>query len=349
MFANWAKGVSKLTSATHMLSNKTTRVILALIISAILLWLAVRKVDFVSAWGYAGSFNVGLMLLALSIWLFDYVLRGFRWLIFLNNLHPVRWLESFRVLMIGFAMNNVLPLRAGEFVRAYLLHRRVPEISTSSAFATVAGERLFDGIAVTAFAILGSFSLPLPDWASRAIMVAGVLFAVAFGGFLAMAFYPGHARSMVSLLSQRLPEGIRDRINRTMSRFIVGLEVLRSKRSIAALLASSLVIWSLEVVFYYISARSFGIELSFWNASFVMGILNLAILVPSAPGGIGAVEFAVVQSLLILGISESLSFSYALVSHVITNGSVVLIGFYFLWRIGTKIESGDLRVENEKP
>lgn len=317
-----------------LLKSKRVRSVLAFIISAGLLWMATRGVDFGAAVESAGDFDRGLMLVGLVIWLVGYGLRGLRWLIFLNNLHPVRWYDSFRVLMVGFAMNNVLPLRAGEFIRAFLLHRQVPSIPASSAFATVAGERVFDGIAVVAITILGASSLDLPGWANQAITISALLFAVAFVMFLVLVLYPEYSRKIVRKVTRVLPGKFGHRVDVIFDRFIVGLGVLKSKSSIVNLLIFSLFIWLVEVVFYLLSARAFGIELSFLNACFLMGILNLAVMLPAAPGGIGAFELVTVKSLLLLGVGESLSFSYGVVSHVIQNGSVILVGFYYFWRMG---------------
>ena len=64
--------------------------------------------------------------------------------------HPHRLHTLFSTILIGFMANNVLPLRLGEFVRAYVIGRR-EKLSVSASFATIVIERVFDGCTVVLF------------------------------------------------------------------------------------------------------------------------------------------------------------------------------------------------------
>lgn len=45
-------------------------------------------------------------------------------------------------------VNNVAPLRAGEFARAFAVTRALPQVKFTAAFASLAVDRLFDGTIV---------------------------------------------------------------------------------------------------------------------------------------------------------------------------------------------------------
>ena len=79
----------------------------------------------------------GLVVITLS-----YVTRAYRWQILLRPFKSIPVKEIYSPLMIGF-MGNVLPARAGEFLRAYLVGKR-NGITFSGAFSTIIVERLFD-------------------------------------------------------------------------------------------------------------------------------------------------------------------------------------------------------------
>ena len=79
----------------------------------------------------------GLVIITLS-----YVTRAYRWQILLRPFKPIPVKEIYSPLMIGF-MGNVLPARAGEFLRAYLVGKK-NDITFSGAFSTIIVERLFD-------------------------------------------------------------------------------------------------------------------------------------------------------------------------------------------------------------
>ena len=58
--------------------------------------------------------------------------------------------------MIGYTANYILPIRAGELVRAYLIARR-ERLDANAAFATVVLERVVD--VFTVLVILGAVAL----------------------------------------------------------------------------------------------------------------------------------------------------------------------------------------------
>ena len=85
----------------------------------------------------------GLVLIVLS-----YVTRAYRWQILLRPFKKIPVKEIYSPLMIGF-MGNVLPARAGEFLRAYLVGKK-HDITFSGAFSTIIVERLFDLVCLLA-------------------------------------------------------------------------------------------------------------------------------------------------------------------------------------------------------
>jgi uncharacterized protein (TIRG00374 family) len=66
----------------------------------------------------------------------------------------------FQVILIGFAVNNVLPLRLGELVRTFLL-RRSDNVPIASSLATILIERLLDVVALCGIMTLVLVWVPL--------------------------------------------------------------------------------------------------------------------------------------------------------------------------------------------
>lgn len=85
-----------------------------------------------------------LWLLPALLFMFtSHALRAIRWRYFLDHIKKVKVHPLFSALMIGYAANNVFPLRMGEFLRAFAIGKS-QDISKSSAFASVFVERLID-------------------------------------------------------------------------------------------------------------------------------------------------------------------------------------------------------------
>lgn len=317
--------------------KRTLQIIVTFIISAVFLWFAVKDLDWEVAISSLSSINIPLLLSALILWLSGYILRAYRWKIFFTTI-KLPTLDSFKSLIIGFAANNSLPLRAGEIIRAYILKRLQPSISISQGFATVAGERLFDGIAIVAITIWSSQSINLADWAHTAIIYATVLFGVAFVMFILIARYTNASVGIFRRLFSFLPFGLGYKLIPIAEQFLEGLVVLQSFKLIGRILVYSLITWLIESTFYYYSIVSFGIDINFMQAAFLMGIINLGIMVPAGPGGVGTFEFITVATLGFIGVNESLAFSYAVVAHILENGSVILIGVYYLMKMGIGVK-----------
>src|SRR5688500_11413184 len=76
-----------------------------------------------------------------------YLVRAERWQYLLEPLGHTRFWVAFRTTIIGFAATFVLPARAGEVLRPYLLARK-ERLPATAAFATIILERLLDLVTV---------------------------------------------------------------------------------------------------------------------------------------------------------------------------------------------------------
>ena len=92
-----------------------------------LLALFVRSIDFGDAWVAVLNAHIKWIAAGAGTTLVTYLLRSWRWQVLLAPLGRVSLRSSFRATVIGFAGNLLLPARAGELIRAYVIahHERV--------------------------------------------------------------------------------------------------------------------------------------------------------------------------------------------------------------------------------
>ena len=126
--------------------------------------------------------NANYYLLAPSIvvYFFAVFFRAIRWRYLLSPMGQFPVGRLYSVVVIGYMANNLLPVRLGELVRSYYLARR-ENVSASSALATIAVERVYDGITLLAFAALSAPWLLLLgefDGAADVSRTTGVIFLV---------------------------------------------------------------------------------------------------------------------------------------------------------------------------
>src|SRR5512133_2403618 len=109
---------------------------------ALLAWF-LRGADLHLVWTELTRGRLDLLLVALVTTMLTYALRALRWQYLLAGLGPTHFRVAFRATVIGFAASFLLPARAGEVLRPYILAKH-EKLSATAAFATVVLERVFD-------------------------------------------------------------------------------------------------------------------------------------------------------------------------------------------------------------
>lgn len=274
-----------------------------------------------------------------------YLLRTARWQRLLAPTKTIPVLTLFPILIIGFALNNLLPGRPGEFARAYGLGRR-EGLSKTLAFATVVVERVTDGLALIAFLLLAlaaffPLRLDLPTVAETIAVAATVLFGIALAGLGLLLWRERLALILFQRLTRFLPQPIAERLERMLGSFTIGLSSLRSPRNVAAIGLLSLAVWACEGTAYLTMLSAFGVlnEMSYRAvaAAFMMVLINLGIMIPAAPGGLGPFEAAGVFALGAFGVNETVGASVAIGAHAMQYLLVTGLGLVFVWREGISI------------
>ena len=132
-------------------------------ISLICLYLVFRNIEVDKVFETMRSVNyLYLGELAIILQLSTIWLRAERWKYLLAL--PIKKLTFKHLLpatMIGFMANNILPARAGEFVRAYVIGKK-ERISSTASFATIIIERVCDMITMLSFLFLLIFVVKFP-------------------------------------------------------------------------------------------------------------------------------------------------------------------------------------------
>jgi len=292
--------------------------------------------------------NYWLLAPSIAVYFVAVLFRAARWQYLLRPICAVPVVRLYPVVVIGYMANNLLPVRLGEVVRSYYLAKQ-ENLNTSSALATIAVERVYDGITLLAFAALaGPWLLLLGefDGAADVSRRTGVIFSAAiiaaFTIFLTVFTLLGSSASFANRLEGLLtivPAGPRPKLVGLFRTFVAGLAVLNSPSKHLGLFIYSLPVWLLEASMYFMLAYSFGIDEYFGSVGVLILVAllltatsNLATSVPSAIGGIGPFEIVAQQTLLALGVGASLAVAYSGFVHLIALWLPVnIVGLALLW------------------
>lgn len=314
------------------------KVTLTLLISAGLLGIAWRHVDLVALEGSLARANYVLVAAAVGVYFLDLGLRSLRWQVLLGEVCPVSWKRLYPVLTIGYMANNLLPARIGELSRAYLIARR-ESVSAGAVVASVALERVIDGLVVLGLLAAVLPALPRAEWLGALVQISGVFFGFGLVICLGLAVVrPGWLEVLAPGL-RRLPLPLQARLSALLGRFLLGFAVLRKPGALFGSLLLSLAIWGVGATIYLLVAAAFGIELSPIGALAAICIVNLATAAPLAPAGLGAFEVAAMAVFSLLGLPEVGAAGITIVLHTVLFLPVVLLGLIFLWRLNLSLGS----------
>ena len=289
------------------MSSGRLRTVVALLgvpVGLVFLWLAVRNADLDAVWDTLRDADLGLVGLAIVAFAFVYLLQAVRWRRIAAT-PQVSVPRFYEMTVSGIAVNNVLPGRLGDFLRARWLGRDA-RLPYGTAFGTVILDRAFDVVVLVGLLIVGIAAVASSAWLWQ-LAAAGAVLVLAITGLLLFArVYIGKRER------HRRERGLVRRLVRdTVERLAEPL----GRRHIALWLVLSLGAWVMWAVAAYLIGRSLGIELSLTEALFVTAVLNLGSAVPSSPGYVGTYEWLGVASLGLLDVDHEPALAFTILVH----------------------------------
>jgi uncharacterized protein (TIRG00374 family) len=305
-----------------------------ILISVIFLKIAFGSLKLDEVFAVIRGANFAWLALAAGVFFISTLLIAWRWQFLLNAIKPVPLGYLTQLVMIGYMGNNVYPFRTGEILRIVLL-ARYQQIAPAKSTMTVIIERVFDGLVMLTFILisvnlLGITSPKIQDMAR----IGTPLFLVALVVFFALAARPNLFRSLLHTVSKLLPGKLHELADRIGEEIISGFEGLRSPKDLAGAIFASYASWAVQAILYWMVAFAFNLNVNLATMFLLVGVVNLAGLVPASPGQIGVFEFFAGLVLTAVGVNETQAQAYALVAHVVIWLPVTVAGFYFLVRQG---------------
>jgi len=307
------------------------RLLLGFALSAILVVALTRGMDPRALQEALAAADVRVLPGAILLYFVAVWVRSIRWRLLLppgSASTPV----LFRVLIVGFTANNVLPVRMGEVARAYLLARWCG-LPYGTTVASLVVERVLDGLALSLFLLASLLFVPAPGYLLGVGLLVGAGFC-AVAALLAFAAWNEAAlASCAAWLTRPLPPGARARGSRVVAGFVRGLRLVHGTGLIVRLAALSLLGWLCELSVFLVVMLGFPLPRSLALALLAGSAANFATLVPSSPGYVGTFDGALVRVLHdVANVAPEPALAYAIVVHAALFLPVTLAGAVVLWR-----------------
>ncbi len=316
-----------------------------LALTAALLGLFLRNADLRQVWSDIRTANPGLVAVGIACVLLSYALRAVRWQVMLAPLGPTRFSVALRATTIGFAASFILPARAGEVLRPWLLARR-EGLDAAAVFATIVVERMLD--LVTVLALLAVFLLVFGAGVSSmdpAVfatvqaggLAAGVAAAAGLGVLFVCASRPVLLARSVAVVTAWLPAGLRSTVTGMATGFATGLGVVRQPSQLARALAWSLALWLLIALQTWVVSIALGVAMPLSGSLLIVALLVVGVAVPT-PGAVGGFHEAYrIGATSFFGADNDHAVSAAIVLHAVGFVPTLIVGAVLMAQEGLSV------------
>ena len=249
----------------------------------------------------------------------SYICQGVRWQLLVQPLGNLTLRRAAQAIYAGLFTNEVVPLRFGEVVRAYLAARAIGQPLTS-LIPSIAVERLIDSFWLAVGCGVMLLFVPLPPEFTRAAEVFGVLIAGLSGVFVLLVLKPPR---FIHRWSKSRNGPLRPAIGGLLS----GIGDVGLNRRLAGAVAYSLALLLLQAAAFWLVMIACRLPLGYGSAAAVFLIVHLGTALPNAPANVGAFQFFTVLGLQLFGVDKATAASFSVVVFVVLTLPLWILGF----------------------
>ena len=252
------------------------------------------------------------------------VARAWAWRNVLHAAYPdskIAFLPLSAAYLAGAGINAILPARAGDVTKIFLVKRQIKHASYPAVTSSFLVQTVFDttvGVLVLLYAITQGL---LPDPPRLPQLPA-----------FEIAFWAEHPRTLAIVVGVLLVGGsvavflLAHRVRRFWDRVKQGVAILTEpRRYLREVAAWQGVGWLCRFAAFWFFLEAFGIGGSFGNVLLVMSVQAIANVVPFTPGGAGAQQALLAATLT--GPSRTTVLAYSVGTQIAMAAWSVVLGF----------------------
>ncbi|HEX4228089.1 MAG TPA: lysylphosphatidylglycerol synthase transmembrane domain-containing protein [Bryobacteraceae bacterium] len=277
-------------------------------------------------WNEVQHMHWGWVIVAVGTDVMVYMLHALRWKLLLRPVEKVSYLSALQAIYVGLFANEVLPLRAGELIRCFLLSRAT-ELPISVTFASALIERIFDGIWLMTCFFFTLHMGRLPVVLIKGGYILGFIIVLA-GLILGFAMYAKQ---------QQLDVFFGIAWPGWFNTLIEDLHLIGHSRYLyfAFFASGAYLLAQVLPVYALVKANNLPVPLA---ASFTMMVLlRLSAVVPQAPGNLGSFQWVAARTLIMFGLGTRHSKDFSMILWAVVTLPLILIGFLCLTATGMKM------------
>ena len=266
----------------------------ALAVATVGLRLALRGLDWPTFRSQVERLDWRWLAMAVVFDVISYLSQGLRWRFLLDG---ASIFTTTRAIYAGLFVNELVPLRPGEAVRAWLAARDL-KLGVWSVVPAMVAERLMDAVWL-AVGLLAALALsPFPPAIAHSVWLLT-------GGTVAAILAGWHFGANRWAAVEKVKSGLRNPV---------------------ALLVSSGFLVSQGLAFWAVAHASH-LSLGLVSAFIVMMVVRIGTLIPGAPANVGAHQFSTVLGLSLFGVRQAEAAGFSMIVFTVLTVPLLVIGF----------------------
>jgi glycosyltransferase 2 family protein len=278
-----------------------------------------------------GSFNWIYLIFGILFLGIGYAARILRWSIILKSAGADVGFKTCSAPFLGsITLNNVLPFRIGDIVRAIIFPASMG-ISKTTATSSLIIERLVDLLTLLVCFAIGLFAIKgiqIPEGLKNLVITLASI------GFLVLLFVFCFSDVLAELFHNKAKMAESEKITKI---YRAARDLLRNFNSMSRpdvliiMMAISVIVWIGEAGLFYFILQGVHFQSAPIESLLVMSVATLSTLIPSSPGYVGTFHLAVFTAFSLIGGTVGQASSYAIIVHLALWLPTTLSGAFAIW------------------
>jgi glycosyltransferase 2 family protein len=309
--------------------RRIVRYALSAAVSALCVYLAARRVDWVRFASTVMHVRTGRLVGGAVAYVASVVVAGFRWRAVAWPIVALPAVDAVEIVFIG-SLGNVLIPRLGDLLRAVLTGRR-RGATTGRVLGSLIVERFADVLMllVLAAGLYSVVDFPVTVRVGIMTLIIAALAALVMTWFAA-DWLPAFVRRAVGLVSRSFASSLAA----LLESFSGGVRGSVSSRQLPVTVVLSACVWVLSGLSIILMVGAFDLPVPWFAGLFVMLVINLGGVIPASPGSLGVYHYVVVLALSVWTSDSSAALGFAVVQHAMGLMLMAVCGGIALWRQG---------------
>jgi uncharacterized protein (TIRG00374 family) len=306
------------------LAKRTTlrRAATLIVLGALTVLVILKLSGFKASWETFRALDPRYLACAFAVYYFSFLVRTLRWRLLLRSLGQKLSIPAlFSYLLVGWFVNAVVPARAGDVARGYLL-RSDRKIPLRAGLSSIFVERGLDGLVILGCALFFSFfirSLGLPQWILSLYQMTFSLLLLA----LVFLYFVPKLENKVRGLS---PSARYQKVVLFLFRLLDNVRLIaKNPTRLILALACTIVIWLCDVLVTYLVLLGLGYTMPLPWMAFISFTVNLVAIIPITPGAVGQIDAVQFSLFSLIGVPREFGGVTILVSRFICYWSFLLV------------------------